>query len=177
MNRGAFISEHDENRIYGCDYFLDPNRWKEYPNEIKKVLKDEEWSEYIKYLDKNGNLSSMIDSLPDTEGGFYIFFIQGQTLPSSEMYLAYIGRAQCTDNQNIRKRVKRYLWESKQEDGRPKIKQLFRNWKDFLYIKYFHTQNNKLIERGEKELIRAILPPFNDEIPDSIDFKKPQKAF
>ena len=93
------------------------------------------------------------------------------------MYLAYVGRAYYTEKENIRKRVKRYLWESTSKKGRPKIARLFRHWKDYLYIKFCYTTDNDLIEAGEATLIRAILPPFNSELPDSIIYKEPQKAF
>ena len=115
--------------------------------------------------------------MPNDAGGLYLFFIQGQTLPSSEMYLAYVGRALYTDSENIQKRVRRYLWESTYIKGRPKIKRLFRHWKNYLYVKFCYTKDNKLIEDGEKTIIRAILPPFNSDLPDKIEYKDPIKAF
>lgn len=176
MNRDSFLSKYRESYLYLCPYFLDPNRWGKIPKDIGKTLQEQSWSDYIKYLDADGNLSEELNQIPENEGGIYIFFIQGQTLPKMEMYPAYIGRALHTDDQNIQKRVKCYLRESK-GNKRPKIIQLFESWKDFLYIKYFHTSDNSLIETGEKVLIRAILPPFNSDIPDRIIFKTPQKAF
>lgn len=176
MNRDSFLSKYKESYLYLCPYFLDPNRWGKSSKEILKSLQEQLWSDYIKYLDDDGNLSEELNQLPENEGGIYMFFIQGQTLPKFEMYPAYIGRALHTDDQNIQKRVKCYLRESK-GNKRPKIIDLFESWKDFLYIKYFHTSDNYLIETGEKVLIRAILPPFNSEIPDSIIYKEPQKAF
>ena len=176
MNRDSFLSKYKESFLYLCPYFLDPNRWAKTPQIILDSLRKQSWSDYIKYLDNNGNLSEELNSLPENEGGIYMFFIQGQTLPELEMYPAYIGRALSTEDQNIQKRVKRYLWESKQKK-RPKIIDLYESWKDYLYIRYFHTSDNDLIETGEKALIRSILPPFNSEIPDRIKFKTPQKAF
>lgn len=176
MNRDSFLSKYRESSLYLCPYYLDPNRWIKIPKELREALQKQSWSDYIKYLDANGNLSEELNQLPENEGGIYMFFIQGQTLPKMEMYPAYIGRALYTDNENIQKRVKRYLRESK-GNKRPKIINLFESWKDFLYIRYFHTSNNDLIDIGEKALIRAILPPFNSDIPDSIIFKTPKKAF
>jgi hypothetical protein len=176
MNRDSFLSKYKESYLYLCPYFLDPNRWRKIHGVILDALQKQSWSNYIKYLDANGNLSDELNQLPENEGGIYMFFIQGQTLPEFEMYPAYIGRALYTENENIQKRVKCYLRESK-GNKRPKIIQLFESWEDFLYIKYFHTSDNNLVETGEKELIRAILPPFNSEIPDRIIIKSPQKAF
>lgn len=93
------------------------------------------------------------------------------------MYLAYVGRALYTDSENIQKRIRRYLWESTYIKGRPKIKRLFRHWKNYLYVKFCYTKDNKLIEDGEKTIIRAILPPFNSDLPDKIEYKDPIKAF
>ena len=177
MTRDAFITDNDYTKTYECIYYHDPKRWSETPTLMKQILNNQSWSDYIKYLDGNGHISDKINQLPNDEGGIYMFFIQGQTLPSSEMYLAYIGRARCTTNQNIRKRVKEYLRESSRKNGRHKIKRLFRYWKDYLYIRYFSTKDTTLIEEGERTLIRAVLPPFNDDIPDKIEYKAPQNAF
>lgn len=176
MNRDSFLSKYRESALYMCPYYLDPNRWERTPKDIRDNLQEQSWSDYIKYLDADGNLSEELNQLPDNEGGIYMFFIQGQTLPKFEMYPAYIGRALHTEDQSVQKRVKCYLRESK-GNKRPKIIQLFESWKDFLYVRYFHTIDNNLIEIGEKMLIRAILPPFNSEIPDRIIIKSPQKAF
>lgn len=176
MNRDSYLSKYYHSKIYDCTYYLDPTRWQKTPNDMLKIIQKQTWSDYIKYLDSKGNLSEALNQLPEDEGGLYMFFIQGQTLPEVEMYPAYIGRALHTDEQNIQKRVKCYLRESK-GNKRPKIIQLFECWKDYLYIKYYHTTDNDLIETEEKLLIRAILPPFNSEIPDKISFKKPRKAF
>lgn len=177
MDIEAFINANDQSLVYQCTYYHDPERWKEASVETKKVINSLSWSDYIKYIGDDGKVSNRLDELPSDEGGLYLFFIQGPTLPSSEMYLAYVGRALCTESENIRKRVKRYLWESTSKSGRPKIARLFRHWKDFLYIRYCSTKDNTLIKAGEATLIRAILPPFNSELPDSITYKEPKKAF
>lgn len=177
MDIDAFINANDQSLVYQCTYYHDPERWKEASVETKKAINSLSWSGYIKYIGDDGKVSNKLNELPSDEGGLYLFFIQGPTLPSSEMYLAYVGRAFCTESENIRKRVKRYLWESTSKSGRPKIVRLFRHWKDFLYIRYCSTKNNTLIKAGEATLISAILPPFNSELPDSITYKEPKKAF
>lgn len=177
MDIENYIDTHEQTKIYDCTYYHDPNRWKEASLETKSAIQGLPWSDYIKYLGDDGKVSKKLNNLPNNAGGLYLFFIQGQSLPSSEMYLAYVGRAYYTKKENIRKRVKRYLWESTSKKGRPKIARLFRHWKDYLYIKFCYTTDNDLIEAGEATLIRAILPPFNSELPDSIIYKEPQKAF
>ena len=39
-------------------------------------------------------------------------------------------------------------------------------WKEYLYVRYLPLESNELIDKMEKELIKAILPPFNDQYPD-----------
>lgn len=177
MNIDAFIEADDRTPAFHCKYYHDPERWNEASPKIKSEINALPWSDYIKYLSEDGTLSTGLNALPNDAGGLYLFFIQGQTLPSSEMYLAYVGRALYTDSENIQKRVRRYLWESTYIKGRPKIKRLFRHWKNYLYVKFCYTKDNKLIEDGEKTIIRAILPPFNSDFPDKIEYKDPIKAF
>lgn len=177
MDIEAYLTTHDDTLRYHCKYYHDPNNWNNCPSEIKEALSEEQWTDYIKYLDEDGNLSPELDHLPKDQGGIYVFFIQGQTLPFTEMYLAYVGRAQSTDAQNIRKRVKEYLRNSSKKNARPKIARLFKYWKDFLYVKIFSTKDNDLIIRGESALINSILPPFNSDMPESISYKEPVSAF
>lgn len=142
------------------------------------MLEETRWSKLIKYLDKDNNdISPEINSIPNNKGGVYIFFIVGPTLPFIERYIAYIGRAQFTSYQNIRKRVKEYLHESNRVNGRPKIAELFKHWKNYLYLMYFESVDNEQIVQLEGCLIHSILPPFNDDIPYKIKIKTPQKAF
>lgn len=179
MRRDAFLTRYDENTIYECAYYHNPARWNDNMLEIQNpLLNENNWSEFIKYMDvEKDEVSDDIKNLPENKGGVYLFFIQGATIPFAEHYLAYIGRAKYTENQNIKKRAKEYLVESRKTNPRPKIEKLFKYWKNFLYFKYFPLEDNLLIDKTENCLIRAILPPFNDEIPDKIEFKEPQTAF
>lgn len=179
INRNAFVSRFEENKLYDCTYYHNPNRWNEIPSTVfSSMLEEGHWSKLIKYLDKDNNdISPEINSIPDNKGGVYIFFIVGPTLPFIERYIAYIGRAQSTPHQNIRKRVKEYLRESNKVNGRHKIVELFKHWKDYLYLMYFECEDNEQIVQLEGCLIHSILPPFNDDIPYKIEIKTPQKAF
>lgn len=172
-----YIDSNDRIRTYVITYYHDTSLWDEAPEDTKNAVINLTWSDYIKYLDNNGKRSKDLNLLPKDAGGLYLFFIQGTTIPAAEKYLVYVGRAYYTDKENIRKRVKRYLWESTAKQGRPKIARLFRLWKDHLYIRFCATTDNGLIEAGESALIRAILPPFNSTLPDRIEYKRPQKAF
>lgn len=178
MDIDAFIQRNDQTMTYQFTYYHDPVRWNAVSDDIKTTINSLPWSDFIKYLDNEGKVSKELNKLPKDAGGFYLFFIQGPTLPPSEKYLVYIGRAFCTDKENIRKRVKHYLWESTSKRGRPKIARLFLHWKNYLYIRYCSTKDNDLIEKGEATLIYAVLPPFNSDLPDKkVVFKEPTSAF
>jgi hypothetical protein len=177
MRVDAFITSNEDNKLYDVVYYHNPTRWKDNALSVDSpLLKEENWSGLIKYMEGE-ELSEEIKLLPNNKGGIYMFVIQGQTLPFSEYYLAYIGRVKYTDNQNLKKRAKEYLSEYYAKDTRPKIKRMFEKWKDFLFYKYYPETDNDMIIHCESQLIRAILPPFNDEIPDRIEFKQPLNAF
>ena len=57
---------------------------------------------------------------------------------------------------------------------RPKIATMRETWGKELYIKYLPLNDNETIRKVEKELIRVIIPPFNDQIPDL--YKAPKKS-
>lgn len=177
MKISAYLQKYDQTKLFDVTYYLDPERWKSCHEATAQFLNEDGWSDYIKYLDENGNISMDIRNITKEHGGIYIFFIQGDTLPFCEKYLAYIGRAQSTENQSVGKRLCEYLRESQKESSRPLIPRLFRYWKDKLYVKYYPSDDNNFIINGESALIKSILPPFNDDMPESIILKEPQKAF
>lgn len=74
--------------------------------------------------------------------------------------------------QNINKRAKEYF-----TDKRPKIRNLFKRWGQYVYYRYYPDTNNKKIDENEVMLIRAIKPDFNEEIPDKLDPQLPISAF
>lgn len=43
---------------------------------------------------------------------------------------------------------------------------MIREWGPYLYIKYIEMTDNDTIKALEKKLINALVPPFNDEIPN-----------
>ncbi len=133
-----------------------------------KLLKkhNPKWTE-IKFLnDKGDDLSDEMKTLPDDHGGIYIFVIKCNILPTTSEYLAYIGRAQFSDSHNLKIRCRKYFYEYFTEEGRPKITRMIGQWGKYLYLKYAEIDDNNDTVELEANLINAILPPFNDEIPD-----------
>ena len=176
MNIDAFIEKNDEIKKYDCRYYLHPELWFKNAHITSKLHTQENWSDYIKYLNDNNEGSDEVKNLPKDYGGIYVFFIQGSSLPFCERYLAYIGRAQCTESESLRSRVKSYLPESEKLNGRTRIVRLFKYWKEHLYIRYYKSRDNEFIKQSESALIQAILPPFNTDLTE-YKVKEPVKAF
>ena len=61
----------------------------------------------------------------------------------------------------MRKRCKSYV-----TDDRVKIAYMREMWGDELYFYYMPLDDDALIERVERELIRVIIPPCNSQIAD-----------
>lgn len=175
MEIEAFIDLNGVIKDYDCKYYLYPKLWKKNKAITSSLNNPDQWSDYIKYLNNKNQVSEEIKNIPNNCGGIYIFFIQGDSLPF-ERYLVYIGRAQITRSENLRKRLKSYLPESKSKDGRVKIIRLFKHWKKHLYIRYYKSIENDFINKNESALIHAILPPFNSELTE-YKFQEPVKAF
>lgn len=176
MTIEAFVTKNEETKLYDCKYYLQPKLWEENLPQTSRLHSSDEWSGFIKYLNDNNSVSEEIKQLPRDYGGIYVFFIRGMSIPFSEFYLAYIGRAQLTETENLQTRITTYLSESKKINGRVNICRLFKHWKQFLYIRYYKSQDNEFIKQSESALIHAILPPFNTDLTE-YKIKEPQNAF
>ncbi len=151
-------------KLHKVPFVLNPTgEWDRFPAHLKRVL-EYPWYEFKYFKDGSNEINPQISEVPNNCGGIYIFVIKPNVIPSIHLYLAYIGRARSTDNQNLRKRVREYADEKK----RPKIATMKRYWSDYLYVRYLPLpeENNDCIDEVEKELIRTALPPFNDKYPD-----------
>ena len=60
-------------------------------------------------------------------------------------------------------RVKEYA----KETDRPKICEMKRHWGSYLYLRYLPMpeEDNEHIIRLEEELLKTVIPPFNDMLP------------
>ena len=156
------------------EYYPNPNRWRENITDLENpILNMDNWSPEIKFLNAtNDDVSDEINNIPNTTGGVYMFYIKGVALPPVENYIVYIGRCQYTANQNIRKRAKEYL-----NPDRELIKKLLHNWKEHLFYRYYPDTNNNRIKENEAMLIRTIVPPFNEDIPNRVEIQPKINAF
>ena len=106
-----------------------------------------------------------------------MFYIKGICLPFIENYIIYIGRCKSTHKQNIKKRAKEYYTDDYLKGKRQMIRSMFNHWKEYLYYRYYPDVDNERIDQNESILIRAILPPYNEVIPDKIDIQPTIPAF
>ena len=162
----------EEIDLHKVTFPLCPFLWEKFTDK----LNIDKWN-CIKYLNDEGvDFNTEIDKLPDDKGGIYIFIIKSPVLPYTSEYLAYIGRAKLTDSFSLKVRCKNYLTKYSKDEERPKITRMFKYWNKYLYLKFIEIEENITTVDIEKKLIKAILPPFNDFIPD-FEIRQGVKAF
>ena len=170
----AFIYSDLENFKYCIEYYHYPKRWMDNLLPIgDDISNSAKWSQEMKFLnDTNDDLSDDIKKLPTSHGGIYMFYIKGLNLPFAENYILYIGRCQYTSSQHIKKRAREYL-----NSSRIMIKSMFDRWKPYLYYRYFPETDNDRIKQLEVTLIRSIVPPLNEDIPNRLFISPSVHAF
>ena len=153
-------------------FVLNPDdAWEKFDNEFKSIVNCE-WEE-VKFLDNSSlELHGDMRKLPDDIGGVYTFVLKSDIIPDTHACILYIGRAKHTASHNLKVRCRKYL-----NDVRPNILTMVDSWGKNLYIRYFPINDNDLIEKLEIELLRAFLPPCNDEFPDKITRMAIKAAF
>lgn len=153
----------DAVKLHKVPFILNPDsEWSRFPDHLKPIVQ-QPWTEFKYFADEGQTINAAIKNVPNTCGGIYLFYIKANVIPEVHVYVAYIGRARSTDNQNLRKRIRNYATETK----RPKIYDLKRYWSPYLFVRYLPLpqESNDLIDELEEELIKAALPPFNDKYP------------
>jgi hypothetical protein len=157
------------------EYVLHKDLWDKFnfPNLDLNISK---WTT-IKYLnDSITGFHQDIDLLPADKGGLYLFFVKCPILMGMTEYPLYIGRAQLTEGQNLRKRVKEYFQKYSKNNERPKIYKMFRYWAQNLFVAFYPLDDNDDIKDVERDIINYLILPMNDLIPDK-QIKQAIKAF
>ena len=165
----------EEIKLRSLPYVVHPRLWSTYSFSTIDIS-FAAWQS-IKYLNDNGtDYNSAIDTVPNDKGGLYLFYAKCPIILGITEYPFYIGRAQLTKGQNLRKRVKEYFSHYSKEIERPKITKMFKYWGTNLYLAYITLDENQEIQDLEKKLINSLLFPMNDEIPDK-EIRDSVKAF
>jgi len=153
-------------------FVLNPDDvWEKFDPALKPMITSG-WQE-VKFLDDSSEtLHNSMSTLPNDNGGIYVFVVKPNIIPNVHQYILYVGRARCNERQNLRKRCREYL-----NDTRPKINLMREYWGKHLYIMYLPLSDNHIIDKLENELIRAIFPPCNDKYPDKVVREALKSAF
>ena len=146
-------------------FTLNPqNCWESFNSDFKGIVNSDEWRE-IKFLnDSATGINDSIRTVPNDQGGIYVFFLKPDIIPCIHKYILYVGRVQYTDNQNLRKRFREYV-----QDQRSDILLMRETWGKDLYIRYLPLTDNATICALEKELMRTIIPPCNSDYPGTLN--------
>lgn len=158
------------------EFKLHPGLWSKFNKKGKVDLSIKNWTE-IKYLNKKAILlNADINKIPNNTGGLYLFTIKCDILPGISEFPVYLGRAQKTDNQNLRKRCKEYFQKYAKTNERPLITKMFKYWDKNLFLYYMPLPQNQDIINYEIDLINSLLLPFNTAIPET-EIKQATLAF
>lgn len=165
MNDRAFILG-EELELRKVEFKLHRTLWNNF-NFPTLDLNFENWTK-IKYLNTDANAFDIgIDSVPNNKGGLYMFYVKCDIISGITEYPLYVGRAQLSLGQNLKKRVKEYFQKYSRNDERPKITRMFKYWANELYLAYISIEENQEINDLEKQFINSLLLPMNTKIPDT----------
>lgn len=131
----------------------------------------------IKYLNEDATeLNHDLLKVPNNKGGLYLFSIRCNIIPGISSYPVYVGRAQLTKGQNLRKRTREYYTKFAREDERPLITKMIEYWGNELHLSFIEVEDNDDLIDFEKRLINSLLLPFNNQIPD-VEIRQGINAF
>lgn len=174
MNGNAF-SLGEELELRKVEYKLHGELWKKF-TVVNIDLNFENWTKF-KYLNESADdFDNSINIVPNDKGGLYMFYVKCQIITGITEYPLYVGRAQITEHQNLRKRVKEYFQKYSKNNERPKLTRMFNYWKKDLHLAYYPLDNNEDVIKIENQFINSLLLPMNTEIPDT-EVKQAIKAF
>jgi hypothetical protein len=167
----------EEIKLHTLEFKLHTGLWKKF-NAVGKVnLSVNNWTG-IKYLNALSNdlHQDVSTKIPKNFGGLYLFTIKCEIISGMTEFPVYLGRAQKSASQNLRKTCKEYYQKYAKTNERPKITKMFKYWSENLHLYFLPLAANQDIIDYEKDLINSLLLPFNDEIPDQ-ETRQAVKAF
>ena len=172
---GAAFDLGEEVHLRKLSYVIHSKIWNKFPI-IARDISFKNWNS-IKYLNSDGSdYSDDIELVPNNIGGLYLFYVRCPLIVGITEFPFYIGRAQLTNGQNLRKRVKEYFSHFKSDTERPKLTKMFKYWGSELYLAFIPLDDNDDIIDIERVLVNSLLLPMNDLIPEK-EIKQAVKAF
>jgi hypothetical protein len=106
--------------------------------------------------------ASRAPALPDGPGVYALIVASGVASRLAATYLMYVGKSN-----SLRQRFRNYIRESRSDFARPKLAMLLRLYAGCLHFRFARVSRTG-ITRAENELIGALLPPANDQLPADI---------
>ena len=131
-------------------FFLDMKSWKKF-----KTRSALDWQKT-----RFGDASH--PSVP-RERGIYAFTLElaPAKLPAHG-YILYVGITGDDSDANLYKRFGQYLLSLKNEDGRPAVVYMMKNWSDHLFFNFVSIPNKSInLAKIERAFINSIMPPVN----------------
>ena len=152
MANTNFVDLVKEAKSHKYEFVLWPQRWQQY-----EPLINYNWITFAFCQDS-------VEKIPD-KPGVYAFLIQPHIADNLDVsYLMYVGQT----SRSLKKRFKEYLTEMNSNRGRPKIVTLLQMYQGYLYFSCITLDNNVSPHDVEEELLKALIPPANDQLPAEI---------
>ena len=154
------IEEQDYLKSNSCTFYLLTREWQNYnlPDSFNWVIRPFQDDQKV-HIPQNS--------------GVYSFAIQ-PSIASYQgcSYLMYIGIARGRPGhpgRTLQKRFGDYLYEQNNPFGRPNILRLLNKYKGYLHFCYSVINERERLKEIEDALIRAFLPPCNDQRPGELN--------
>lgn len=104
--------------------------------------------------------------VPDKEHGLYTFVLCPKVAAHPKNHLVlYVGKAERT---SLRKRFQHYLQEMKKVK-RAHVCYALNKYNSYLEFCFITVQNQEDIGPGEDALLTALMPPYNEQFPASVN--------
>ena len=132
------------------EFFLDMKSWRKFKTRFRL-----DWQ---KARFGQGSLAAI-----PKERGIYAFTIEldSAKLPSHG-YILYVGITGDDSQANLHKRYNQYLMDWKNENGRPAVVYMMRNWSADLFFNFVPLPNKSVdLARIERAFINSVMPPVN----------------
>lgn len=136
--------------------------WAKIDAKVLNIVQNSSWTTF-KYFNDDKSINAEIENVSNTRGGIYLFYVSPEVIKEKQRFLMYVGKAQITEYQNLRKRIREYKGYMPPDCSRPKVNKLFREWWEYIYCSYIEFDDNQLIDYIEEELINTLIPPINDK--------------
>jgi len=139
----AALASHHKHEM-----LLWPFLWEKYDSQRKLRWKNVVFSKHSR------------QSVP-SRPGVYAFFARPAIANMNVTYLLYIGRAR----KSLRSRFGNYLTTEKNPyKGRPKMATMLHQYGGYLQFRYAVLKSATTVSKMERKLIRAFMPPVNEQV-------------